>query len=292
MNRGVEPSVVANKACDCGENPLWHPDQKCLYWTDIPNSVLYKYDPATDQVDTYKTNGNVGGFTIQSDGSLLLFMSGCRVATWDNGKSEVVYQIQHEKGASFNDVVADPEGRVFCGVVQAGERDGRLYRMDTDGSATIMLEGTQVANGLGFSPDLSTMYFTDSGTGEITAFDYDRETGDLSRGRVVASVETKDGLPDGMTVDSEGYLWSARWDGSCMVRMRPDGGIVARYEFPVKKVSSLTFGGETCEDIYVTSAGGDDPAQNGDLAGALFVLNAGIKGRIEYRSKVAFRAGS
>ena len=225
--------------------------------------------------------------TLHEDGRLLLFMADGAVRLWGGGHMETVIEsLPEERGNRFNDVIADPQGRVYCGVMSTPARAGRLYRLDPDLSIHVMLEGTGTANGMGFAPDLRRMYFCDSGKREICVFDYDRSTGALSNRQVLLTPPESEGKPDGMTVDAEGRLWSARWDGSQVVRLSAEGEVLAKYAFPVKKVSCVTFGGDDYTDLFCTTAGGQDPAANGELAGALFQLDTGIRGRPEFRSRI------
>lgn len=266
---------------------MWHADERYVYWVDIPNARLFRYDPASGETQEYNTGTPVGGFTIHEDGRLLLFMAEGAVKLWDHGELEtVIEELQEERGNRFNDVIADPEGRVFCGVMSTQKRAGRLYRLDPDRTVTVMLEGTGTANGMGFSPDFKKMYFCDSRKAEMCVFDYDRATGSLSNQTTIAKPPASEGKPDGMTVDADGFIWSARWDGARVVKMTPDGETLEHIDFPVKKVSSVIFGGEDLTDMYLTTAGGNNTAENGELAGALFRLNLGIRGREEFRSRM------
>ncbi len=229
----------------------------------------------------------IGGFTIQDDGALLLFMEQGAVKLWRDGElTTIIEEIPDERETRFNDVFADPEGRVYCGTMPAPDRPGRLYRLDPDRTLTLLLEGIGVSNGMGFTLDRKNLYYTDTRAGKIYLFDYDQATGDLSNQRVFVDVSDEVGGPDGMTVDADGYVWSARWGGSCLVRYAPDGTEVQRVEFPAKKVSCVTFGGDDYTDMYVTTAGGNTKAEDGPGAGALFRLNLGIKGLPEFRSRV------
>jgi D-xylono/L-arabinono-1,4-lactonase len=278
---------VADYACKVGENPLWHPGEQRLYWADIPAGRIFRYDPASGKHEQCYSGEVVGGFTMQADGALLLFMARGAVKIWRDGKlSTIIEEIPDEINNRFNDVIADPMGRVFCGTMSTPDRAGRLYQLDTDGTLTTVLEGIGTSNGLGFTPDRKHMYYTDSPKHEIYLFDYNQESGAISNQRIFVHTAEDEGVPDGMTVDAEGYVWSARWDGSCLVRYSPDATEERRIDFPVKKVSSVIFGGRDYTDMYVTTAGGDSKATDGALAGAVFRLNLGIKGVPEFPSRV------
>jgi len=204
----------------------------------------------------------------------------------DGNLDFLIDEIAEERDTRFNDVIADPVGRVFCGTMPSPSHLGSLYRLDTEGTITQVLDGVRISNGMGFTPDARRMYFTDSPTRSISVFDYDVDTGELSNRRVFVNTEDNDGIPDGMTVDAEGYVWSARWDGSSLVRYSPEGEQVSRLWLPARKVSSVTFGGEDYTDLYVTTAGGDDKIGEGPGAGCLYRINLGIRGKPEYLSNV------
>lgn len=286
---GVEPELVVDEKCRTGEGPLWHPDEGALYWVDIPEGKVFRFDPRTGAHEIVYHDRPVGGMTIQQDGSLLLFMDKGSVAVLkDSGRLEyVIESMDQERESRFNDVVADPAGRVFCGTMSSPDHPGNLYRLDPDGSIRVVIEGTGTANGMGFTGDRKQMYFSDSGIGTISLLDYDEKTGDISNRRTfLPQPPPEDGKPDGMTVDAEDFVWSARWDGWILTRLAPDGSEDARITFPAKKISSVIFGGEEFTDIYVTSAGGEDRKENGPGAGSLFRLNLGIPGRPEFRSRI------
>jgi sugar lactone lactonase YvrE len=283
----MEPELVADYQCITGEGPLWHPDEKRVYWLDIPTGRMFRYEPATGKHEQCYQGEVVGGFTIQDDGALLLFMARGAVKIWREGQlTTVIEEIPDERTTRFNDVIADPMGRVFCGTMPTKERLGRLYRLDPDGTLTKLLEGIGCSNGMGFTPDRKHMYYTDSPKREIYIFDYDQDSGAITNQRVFVRTPEGEGIPDGMTVDAEGYVWGARWDGGCLVRYAPDGTEVLRIQFPAKKVSSVTFGGEDYTDIYVTTAGGNKKETEGWGAGGLFRINLGIRGVPEFRSRI------
>jgi sugar lactone lactonase YvrE len=283
------PELIADTDCQTGENPLWHPLEGRVYWVDIPAGRLFRYDPVSGQHEMcFQAREAIGGFTVQADGALLLFMARGAICIWREGRplETVVAEIAVEREGRFNDVIADPEGRVFCGTMPVGERLGRLYRLDPDGTLTMLLDGIGCSNGMGFTPDRRHMYYTDSPRHEIYVFDYDAATGALSNQRVFVRTPETGGFPDGLTVDAEGYVWSARWDGGCLVRYAPDGREVLSVKFPARKVSSVIFGGPDYRDIYVTTANQEGREREGCGAGALFRLRLGIQGVPEFFSRV------
>ncbi|MCK4805190.1 MAG: SMP-30/gluconolactonase/LRE family protein [Spirochaetes bacterium] len=283
----MTPQIVVDHKSVVGECPIWHPFDKKLYWIDIPEGIIFRYDPETGKHEEFYSGEVIGGFTIQEDGSLLLFLEKGAVKILKDGEtSTVIDEIYEELDTRFNDVIADPEGRVFCGTMPAKDHKARLYRLDKDGSITKILDGIGISNGMGFTPDRKQMYFTDSPGGKIYLFDYDLETGKIKNQRMFVTVPESEGVPDGMTVDKEGCIWSARWDGGCLIRYKPDGKEDLRIQFPAKKISSVTFGGKDYRDIYVTTAGGDKREEEGPDAGALFHLNLDIQGVPEFLSKI------
>ena len=286
------PEVVVDLECPLGEGPLWHPIERRLYWLEYVRGHIYRYDPASGSHEKIYEGRRVAGFTFQADGGLLLFMDGPSVATWRDGElAYIIEDLPGEPEMHFNEALADPRGRVFSGTVpddqsRMTEKVGKLYRLDLDGTVTAVADGIGISNGLGFTPDGRRMYYTDSSERVIYLFDYDVESGDISNRREFVRTSPDGGFPDGMTVDAEGYVWSARWDEWSLYRHAPDGTVERRIRFPARKVSSVTFGGKDYSDIYVTTAGGDHRNGEGIRAGALFRLNVGIRGRPEHFSRV------
>lgn len=297
MPQVTTDAAVADYACHTGEGPLWHPEEQRLYFVDIPDGELYRFNPATGAAEcVYHRAGEgevIGGFTIQADGTLLLFEEGGRVEVFDHGATATVLEgIEGEADSRFNDVIADPRGRVFCGTMPTEDRDGALYRLDTDGSVTQIRDDVGLPNGMGFAPDREGFYFTDSPRGEILRYDYEEATGALSNPETVVDLSEEAGIPDGMTVDAGGDIWSARWDGSCLVRYSPAGVERERVEFPAKKVSSVILGGREYVDAYVTTALGPGEGETnpreveGEGAGMLFRTDLGVRGVSEFFSRV------
>lgn len=282
--------LIADERCDTTEGPLWHEDLQALLWLDIPAGRLYRYDPAAGaHAMVYQGDGQIGGFTIQEGGELLMFGERGRVWTWDprtGAELLVIEEIPAERGTRFNDVIADPQGRVFAGTMPDGERSGHLYRLDPDRTLTLVLDDAGVSNGMDFTPDLTHLYHTNSTTRTISRYHYDRASGDISFDADVVRVPEGEGVPDGMALDANGDIWSARWDGGALFHYAPDGSFLGRKFFPARKVSSITFGGPDWTDAYITLAGGTDRDAEGEGAGALYRTTLGVAGRPPFRSRI------
>ena len=266
---------------------MWHPDEQKLYWVDIPAGRIYRYDPADGTHETFETGAAVGGFTLQADGSLLLFMARGSVKRWRDGiVGTVLPELPDELDNRFNDVIADLGGRVFCGVMSTPQRAGRLYRLDPDGRITCLLEGIGTSNGMGFTPDGLRLYYTDTGAHNIYLFDYDPAVGAIENRRVFVHVDEGESRPDGMTVDAAGCVWSARWGGYAVVRYDPEGKEMLRVELPAQNVSSVAFGGPDYTDMYLTTASCGKRPATGEKAGSLYRLTPGVRGVPEFRSRI------
>ena len=288
--------MIANYHCVTGEGPIWHSDEKKLYWLDIPAGSIFRYDPFTNAHEKVYTGPQIGGITIQADGNLLLFMEKGAVAIWDGKELHyVIESLEGEENSRFNDVIAAPNGSVFCGTMSTDKTAGTLYRMDVDGSIRPVVTGIGISNGLGFTTDCSWMYYTDSTARTIYRYRINPKNSEISDRSVFVTTPPDDGIPDGMTVDSENHVWSARWDGWALYRYSPEGQQVEKIEFNTKKVSCPTFAEDplardgkkdSFTHMYVTTAGGDNQKENGDQAGALFRLNPKISGKPEFRSQI------
>jgi len=285
----AEPVIVTDIRCHIGENPTWHPQEKKLYWLDIPIGTIYRYDPKNTMVEKIVESSSViGGFTIQEDNSLLLFMEKGTVKIWRNNLFiDVIKEIPILKSTRFNDVIVDPAGRVFCGTMPDQNGVAYLFLLNVNGDIRLILDNVGLSNGMGFTPDKKQMYFTDSKKGEIRIFDYDKKSGSLSNERTFLKIKEQDIEPDGLTVDSEGYIWGAQWNGACVKRYSPHGKEVMKIDLPTKKITSLTFAGDNYQEIYITSAIGEvgSPVEEVE-AGALFHYQTEVVGLPENKSKV------
>lgn len=246
------PELAAPTACEIGEGPVWHPEAEKLFFLDIPPGKVYAYSPATGRCDLFTEGPTTGAILLHADGRLVLLQDG-RISICDlQGRQKEAMKDLSPQGVRFNDGIADPEGRIFTGEI-GGE--GRVFRIDPDGSVHHLGKGIQIPNGWGFTPDLKRAYFTDSQPRHLYLFDYDRRTGALSNRRLFAEIPLSEGVPDGMCVDSEGFVWTAIWFGARLKRYAPDGRLDREIHFPIRQTSAVCFGGPDLGELFVTTAG-------------------------------------
>lgn len=287
-----EFQIAADLRCTVGEGPLWHPGEGRLYWTDILSSRIYWYEPATGESRLCYEGRMVGGMTLQADGSLLFFMDRCTVAVWRDGRVAGTFleDIPAEADGRFNDVIADPGGRVFAGAMPFKDLErkaGRLYRLDRDGSYEVVLEGVGIPNGMAFTSDRRSFYFIDSLDNVVWKFDYDPRTGAIGRKRAFLRFDAaRDGHADGMTLDVEDNLWIAMAMGGKVLQFGADGSRKRTIELPARFTASVAFGGEDLSDLYVTTGTHPEDEDLGPAAGSLVVLKPGSTGVPEFRSRL------
>ena len=283
MTYKIEP--IANYHCKIGENPLWDDKRGVLFWTDIASGRLFRFAPHTGEHRQFYSGEPVGGFTIQADGSLLLFQVN-KVSRLDpdEGRLEVLVDGIDDEMQRFNDVIADPRGRVYAGTIGRTKENGGLYRVELDGAVSCLFKGTGCSNGMGFSPDRKRFYWTCSTTRRIFQFDYDESSGELSNRLLLIDASQEDSTPDGMTVDAKGFIWSARWGGFAVFKYAPDGELLEKLHLPVGKVSSAVFGAPGLDELYITTAGGSEDSDTAD--GTLYRVKLDVKGLPEFRSRV------
>ena len=282
--------IYADSQCEVGEGVIWHPGEQTIYWIDVSRGDVYRKLPGDlHSFERYQLNlGKIGGMILLDSGKFLLFAAAGKVWKWCHDSSpELITQLPQAENSRFNDVIADPEGRVFCGVMPpVPGATGSLWRMDADLSFHCIEPVTAgVPNGMGFSPDLRFFYFTVTGERRIYRYDYHRASGKVSNRQTIVAVPENEGFPDGMTVDAEGCLWSAQWNGHRLVRYSPAGEKLAEFTFAAAKVSCAAFGGKNLDELYVTTA--NHPWNESDYlkdkAGALFRMRCpSVKGRPEF----------
>ena len=280
----IVPEPLLHLHCELGENPLWNAGDGCLYWNDITGGKIHRLHLETTKHTQIYSGETVGGFTFEANGDLLLFRVNDIAALHDDGTVETVSAFSDEGSERFNDVIAAPDGCVFAGTIGRTETSGGLFRVECDGSCTLLFRGTGCSNGMGFSPDLRRFYWTCSTRRTICVFDYDPSNGRLSNERVFYTAPDSEGIPDGMAVDRNGHVWSARWDGFSIVHHAEDGAVIETIPFPVAKVTSLCFGGLALDQMLITTAGGTPGSTSAD--GAIYRCSPGVPGSPEFRSRI------
>jgi D-xylonolactonase len=283
-NLTITPLV--NEHCDTGENPYWTSSDHSVHWTDIPRGKLFRLDTRTGVHETIYQGEPVGGFTLQKDGAWLLFRVNDIARMTPDGTVTRLLPFVDDTAERFNDVIADPEGRVFAGTIGTDRESGGLYRIDPDGTITKLWAGSGCSNGMGWTADLSRFYWTCSSTRRIFRFRYDRSTGALTDRELFYQSSPDEATPDGMVVDSGGTIWSAQYGSSSILKLdAADGRIVDRITMPVSRITSLTFGGPSLDTMYITTAGGKPDADTAD--GTLYsVTGTGARGQAEFRSNI------
>jgi sugar lactone lactonase YvrE len=218
---------------------------------------------------------SAGGYVVATEHGFALFDDGFE-------RERTLPDVVTDAGIRMNDGGCDPQGRFYCGTMAYDESPGAgtLYRLDPDGSTRVVLEGVGISNGLQWSADGRTAYYVDTLSGRIDAFDFDGADGAFTRRRPFAAVDPSDGFPDGLTVDAEGGVWTAFWQGGQVRRYDASGRLTAVIEVPgASRTTAAAFGGEHLDTLYITTSrqGLDDDAE--PHAGSLFAVQPGVSGR-------------
>lgn len=284
----IRPEVVLDAPLRLGESAIWHADERRLYFADIEGKTLRSYDPVSDAHEIVLSGETVADVTIQANGSLLLFQAAGRISRLVDGRTVPVRpDIAEDHATRFNDVFADPEGRVYCGTMPSDERSGRLYRLDPDGTLTVVIEDAGVSNGMGITTDLRHFYHTNTTRRTITRYPYVRATGDLGLGEIVVQIAAdSEDHPDGMTLDADDRIWSASYGGGRITHYEADGTLIGTVDFPARKMTSIAFAGDDLTTAYATSAEGPGRPATGPLAGSLFRFTPGVVGKAPFRSRI------
>lgn len=281
-----EIELVLDAKALLGEGPSWDNKQKLLYWVDILNKKVHIYDPDKNidreiDVDLY-----VGAVVPRESGGLVLACENGFYTLDINSESLTLVQDPETEisGNRFNDGKCDAAGRFWAGTMDNEEikTSGSLYCLDTDLTVRQVLNNIGISNGIAWEKDNKTMYYIDTFSKEITAFDYDLETANIENKRIAITFLNEDGFPDGMTIDEEGMLWIAHYGGSQVSRWNPKTGEkLTSIKLPCSNITSCVFGGDNLDELYITSArkGLDEKTLSKQpQAGGLFRIKLGIRG--------------
>lgn len=279
----VDVTLVADARAVLGEGPLWDAERGCLTWVDIDRGALHRFDGREDRV-VRVFEAPLGAACLGAGGSMVvgLGMDVLELREAPDGGGELRHLARATRGERINDGTCDARGRFFFGTKSAEPGGAALYRLDPDGSLATVLEDATISNGIDWSPDGALMYYVDTPVRTIDAFDYDDATGALSGRRRFASFDGVEGSPDGLTVDRDGRVWVAMCHGAAVRCYEPDGALAEVISLPVKKVTSLAFGGPALDQLYITTGSWDFSArewQEQPQAGGLFRCRPGVTGR-------------
>jgi sugar lactone lactonase YvrE len=273
-----------------GEGPQWNTEEQALYWVDIRGNALFRYFQQSQIVERFELGVSVSAFAFREAGGLLLATE-AGFAFWDVRTQQIrifANPLIDYPGARFNDGAVDAHGRFWVGTAKS-QSTNVLFRLDPDQTIHKMDEGFLLSNGLGWSPDQRTMYFTDSPAQVIYAYDFDLGEGTIARRRVFAEIPGAQGVtPDGLCIDTQGNLWSACWGAWKVICFNPSGEIAEEVIVPVQYPSSCVFGGADLQTLYITSARtllDELQFKAQPTAGDLFCFDSDMKGSPSNRFK-------
>ena len=291
--------IASSQELICGEGPVWNNKSGLLYWTESVGDEIYCYNKQTGKtvlhhkgitaasLAPHKNEGLIisgkNGFSLLSPGKMLI--------TYKNRAGDIPV-------CNLNDIIADPLGGIFGGQEAFSEdkkyETGYVFRLDTNGESEVVADGIHLSNGMGFSPDSASFYLVDSIPGKLYQFDYNITNGNISNQKVLVQFDRQQGLPDGLTVDSEGFLWVAMFFGGRIIRLDPDGKIEREISLPCKQPTSLSFAGKNLNELFITSAGlewktpfaPDAHDYSALKGGSLYRIETDFVGREEFLARV------
>ena len=287
----TKPRVVSEGAGTLSEGPVWDGQEGRLYWIDIIEGRIYRLDPAAQRQESMSVGQYVGAVALRRDEGLVgALQHGFYLIDFNEGQLKPVADPEaDDPGTRFNDGACDPQGRFWAGTMSLEDTPnaGSLYRLNPDTGVTRVLEGVSISNGIAWSADSRRMYYIDTPTRRIDVFDVDPDSGDIRNRRPVVSVPEGMGFPDGMTIDAEGKLWVALWDGWRVCRWDPDSGeLLQEIELPAQRVTACAFGGPDLQTLFVTTARlGLSEAERAAQpeAGYVFAVDVGVRGTLKHR---------
>jgi sugar lactone lactonase YvrE len=281
-----DPELLLDAHAYLGEGPAWDSARQRLYWVDIIAGHLHYFDPQSRQDDFIEVGQALGCVApMRSGGVILGFKNGLASLDISTLKLTAITNPETDlPGNRFNDGKCDPEGRFLAGTMDNAEQlaTGSLYSLGPGGLIKTLLTGIRISNGLAWSPDYKSLYFIDTPTRKVMAYDYDLHTGDIGNPRIVVTIPEDMGWPDGMTSDTYGRLWVALWGGAALtVWDQASGRLLEKIPIPAKNVTSCAFGGPDQNELFITSARkGLNPADlsNFPATGGLFRIQTNVTG--------------
>jgi len=277
---------------------VWHDEGQAVYWTDINRFLIHRFDPANESVKSWLFDEPVTAVLLTDRDSTFAVVLGSRIIFWEpssDSRRDQGFRLPGWPAVRLNDAGVDPRGSLWAGSMQNNvnadgsegpidQTSGVLYRIDPNGGVGEFKDHIQISNTFVWSPDKKRFYFGDTLTNTISVYDYDERTGSIGKPNPYFFGFSR-GLPDGSAIDEEGYVWNCRWDGSCVVRVAPNGQVDRVIEMPTRNITNCTFGGKDLNILYVTTAA--SLTDVGDrLAGSLFAIQTDVRGVPDGRFRV------
>lgn len=283
----LQLNIVLDYKCLLGEGPVWDDKRKSILWVDILKGEIHEFSTKENLHKVLPVHQLIGSLALCPDGNFVAAVkSGFVFIDRINGEIKGIANPEaHRDDNRFNEGKCDPAGRFLAGTMSLFKKpnEGSLYALESDYSVSKKISGFSIPNGMAWSGDHRTFYHIDTPTSEVVSYEYNCETGSINNGKPVIKISEQDGLPDGMTIDSENMLWIAHWNGWQITRWNPTNGKkLLKIALPVANVTSCTFGGDDLQDIYITTAHAnltEKEISRQPLAGSLFVIkNSGFTG--------------
>lgn len=286
---GIDVEVAVDAHAQLGEGPVWDETLGQLVWVDIVANLMHRFAPSTGIDASTDVGQPAGAVALRRKGGLILALrDGFGLLETDTGDVRMIAEAEaNVPGNRMNDGKCDSAGRFWAGTMAFDETPaaGALYRLDQDYSVEKMIQGVSISNGLCWGANDRSMYYIDSPTQGVDVFDFDAGPGEISNRRRFIDIPESAGLPDGMTIDEQGFLWVALYGGGAVQRYSPEGELDRTVELPATQITCCTFGGPDFGDLYITSAAQElskDALAAQPHAGALFVCRPGPAGMPAY----------
>ncbi|WP_298422685.1 SMP-30/gluconolactonase/LRE family protein [uncultured Kordia sp.] len=281
-----EVTVAYQVDAALGEGAIWNHETNELFWIDIEGKSLNMLNPKTKQNRSFSTASQIGTVVPKNkDEALIALVDGIYTMNLNTGQTTVFADMKEAlTGCRLNDGKCDPAGRLWVGSMNWQQEKGKakLFTIQNDAAVTTKIDSVTISNGIVWTKDKKTMYYIDTPTSQIKAYDYDNATGNISNERVAVEISTDLGFPDGMTIDAEDMVWVGMWNGNAVIRFNPKTGkLLRKIEVPAHNVTSCAFGGDNLETLFITSAKLDmteEELKKYPLAGSVFKVNPGVKG--------------
>ena len=286
----MKAELVLDEQALLGEGALWYPKTRQLFWVDIEGKKLHQYRPSDERTHTIDVGERIGTVVLTANDEVIVALQKgiFSLDLKDESLTLIANPLEGKQNIRFNDGKCDPAGRFWVGSMHLETHKGvaALYRLNTDYTVEQVLDDVTISNGIVWSLDHQTMYYIDTSTHCVQAFDYELSTGQIARPRKVVDIPENIGHPDGMTIDEEGMLWIAHWGGNSVGRWSPETGeLLATIEVPAPLVTSCAFGDSDLSTLYITTARTDLNDEQQTMyphSGGVFSAKPGVRGVAPY----------